>query len=703
MPHNILLIQDDAADARTVHDALMSSGDGRFAVEWVRRCSEGLVRLARATESQQASNRIAAVMLDLSLADSQGIASFDRVFAAAPKIPILVLIAADGAQIAEVAVQRGAQDFLLKARLDSYWLPKTLRNMVERAGIANALFDAKERAEVTLNSIGDAVMSTDQRCNITYLNVVAETLTGWPRAEAAGHRLEEVFHVIDADSRELAENPMALAIRENRTVGLTPNSLLVRRNGVEAAIADSAAPIHDRQGDVTGAVMVFRDVSTARAASLRMSYLALHDVLTELPNRIMLNDRLAQAIAMASRQQQKIALLFLDLDRFKHINDSLGHAVGDLLLQSVARRLVGRVRTSDTVSRQGGDEFVILLSAVAHAEDAGITAESILRVLDEPHLVDEHEIHVTGSIGIVIFPDDTTDADAMLKFADLAMYQAKSAGRNNYQFFESDLNVTALVHQSIEQGLRQALERAEFELHYQPQINFVTGAIAGVEALLRWHHPSRGLLCPADFMPVAEESGLIVPIGRWVLREACRQAKAWEDSGFSPIRMAVNVSAVELRFKLFAEGVQAVLADTGLSPRHLELELTETFLMQDSSPTVMVLQTLKGFGVQLALDDFGTGYSSLSYMRRFPIDTLKIDRSFVRDLATDADDASIVSAVINMGNSLHMLVVAEGVETAEQATMLRERACPEGQGLFLAPPVSAQGISTLRAAPTNSG
>jgi diguanylate cyclase (GGDEF)-like protein/PAS domain S-box-containing protein len=698
LPSNILLIQDDAGDARSVYDALTTSGDGRFAVEWVRRCSDGLERLARAKESQQATNVIAAVMLDLFLTDSQGIATFDRVFEAAPKVPILVLVAADRTGLAEEAVHRGAQDFLLKARLDSYWLPKTLGTMVERANIVNYLFEEKERAEVTLNSIGDAVVSTDEWGNITYLNAVAESLTGWSRAEAAGHRVEEVLQIVDADTRALVGNPMALAIRENRIVGLTPNCILVRRDGIEAAIEDSAAPIHNRQGEVTGAVMVFHDVSTARAAAVRMSFLAQHDALTDLPNRIMLNDRLGQAIIRAKRHRQKLALLFLDLDRFKHINDSLGHGVGDLLLRSVAKRLLARVRSSDTVSRQGGDEFVILLSEIAHAGDAGITAESLLRALDEPHLVENHEIHITGSIGIVTFPDDAEDADAMLKCADLAMYQAKATGRNNYQFFKPDFNITGLVNQSIEQGLRQALERSEFVLHYQPQVSFATGAIAGVEALLRWQHPLRGLLCPVDFMSVAEESGLIVPIGRWVLREACRQAKAWEDAGFAPIRMAVNVSTVELRAKLFTEGVKAALTATGLAPHHLELELTETFLTQESSPTVTVLQGLKALGVQLALNDFGAGHSSLSYMRRFPIDTLKIDRSFVRDLTTDTGDAGIVSAVINLGHSLHMLVVAEGVETAEQAAMLRAQACPEGQGFFLAAPENAAAISTLRAA-----
>jgi diguanylate cyclase (GGDEF)-like protein/PAS domain S-box-containing protein len=693
---NILLIQDDPVDAGTVRDALVSSGEGPFRVEWVRLCAEGLARLARAGKQGSDQNEgIAAVLVDLFLPDSRGIETFDKLFQAAPQIPILVLIASDDEDVAKLAVQRGAQDFLLKSRLDNYWLPKALLSMVERAANGDALFKEKERADVTLNSIGDAVMSTDEFCCVTYLNVVAENLTGWTRAEASGRPLEEIFHIVDAISREVVPNPMALAIRENKTVGLTPNCLLIRRDGVEAAIEDSAAPIHDRRGQVTGAVMVFHDVSTARALSLRMSYLAQHDSLTDLPNRILLNDRLTQAMALAHRLQQKLAVLFLDLDHFKHINDSLGHAIGDRLLTSVAKRLHDCVRSSDTVSRQGGDEFVVLLSQVMHEQDAGISAEKILLALSEPHHIDEHDIHITASIGIVTYPDDGADTETLLKNADFAMYQAKDNGRNNYQFFESTLNLNALERQAIEKGLRRAIERDELELHYQPKMNLASGTISGVEALIRWRHPQRGLLHPSQFIPVAEEFGLIVSIGRWVLREGCRQAKAWQHEDHAPIRIAINVSAVELRAKGFVEGVRAILKETGLDPGCLELELTETFLMQDSRSTSQVLESLKGMGVQLALDDFGTGYSSLSYMRRFPIDTLKIDQSFVRNLATDADDASIVSAVINMGNSLHMRVVAEGIETREQLAMLREQQCPEGQGFFFSRPMAVEKITPL--------
>jgi diguanylate cyclase (GGDEF)-like protein/PAS domain S-box-containing protein len=692
----ILLIQDDPADAAAVRQALVTSSDGPFQVEWVRLCSEGLVRLADGADPRTKHTlEFAAVLLDLFLPDSRGIDTFERIYQTAPQIPILVLISSDDEEIAKLAVQRGAQDFLLKSRLDNYWLPKALNSMVERAANGDALFREKERAEVTLNSIGDAVMSTDEWCCVTFLNAVAEKLTGWSREEAAGRALEEVFQIVDAVTREPVANPMSLAIRENRTVGLTPNCLLVRRDGIEAAIEDSAAPIHDRRGQVVGAVMVFHDVSSARALSARMSYLAQHDGLTDLPNRILLNDRLGQAMALAHRHQQKLALLYLDLDHFKHVNDSLGHAIGDRLLQSVATRLQACVRSSDTVSRQGGDEFVVLLSQVTHAHDAGISAEKMLFALHKPHSIEEHEIHISASIGIATYPDDGTEAEVLLKNADFAMYQAKDCGRDNYQYFKPDLNSTALERQAIEFALRHALQRNELVLHYQPKVNLATGVISGVEALIRWRHPLRGLLHPAQFISVAEEYGLIVPIGRWVLRESCRQAKAWQDSGLPPMQVAVNVSAVELRANNFVEGVRTILQETGLKARYLELELTETFLMQDTKSTAVVLEALKGMGVQLALDDFGTGYSSLSYMRHFPIDTLKIDQSFVRNLATDADDASIVSAVINMGSSLHMRVVAEGVETREQLTMLRERHCPEGQGFYFSYPLLAEGIPAL--------
>jgi diguanylate cyclase (GGDEF)-like protein/PAS domain S-box-containing protein len=685
MPQRMLLIQHDAAAATAVLDALSHSPDESFQVEWVRRCSEGLERL----------DGIVAILLDLYLPDSHGIETFNRLFRAARDIPILLLIDPQHEQTAKLAVQCGAQDYLLKDRLDAYLLPKTIASMIERAAYAEALFEERERAQVTLNSIGDAVVSTDVSGRVTYLNVVAEDLTGWSRREAAGHPLEDVLQIIDATTRQAMQNATMLAIRDDKTIALPPNCVLIRRDGIEAAIEDSTAPIHDRRGAVTGAVMVFHDVSMARAMTRKMTHLAQHDSLTDLPNRVLLNDRLLEAIILSRRHQRKLSVLFLDLDRFKHINDSMGHVVGDRLLQSVARRLFACVRSSDTVGRQGGDEFVVLLWEVRRAEDAAITAAKILEALRKPHLIDEHELYVTGSIGIVTYPDDGTDVETLMKKADLAMYHAKETGRDSYQFFKPEMNARAIERQSLEDSLRYAIERQELVLHYQPKVNLASGGMVGAEALIRWRHPQRGLVLPGQFVPIAEDCGLILPIGRWVLLEACRQARAWQSARLPPLCVAINVSAVELRAPGFVSGVRAILKETGLEPRYLELELTETVLIEDSRSVADVLKELKDVGVLLALDDFGTGYSSLSHLKRFPIDALKIDQSFVRDLTMDEDDAGIVTAVIGMGKSLHMQVVAEGVETQEQLEILQEHGCPQGQGYYFCRPVPAEEFGQL--------
>ena len=431
---------------------------------------------------------------------------------------------------------------------------------------------------------------------------------------------------------------------------------------------------------------------------IKMVHLAQHDALTDLPNRNLLNDRLAQAISLAQRQGKQFALMFVDMDRFKYINDSLGHGVGDQLLQVVAQRLMVCVRSSDTVCRQGGDEFLILLGDVEQAEDAALSAQKILAALTAPYLNDKTDIHITVSIGISIYPDDAQNADALIKSADTAMYHAKTVGRNNYQFFEQDMNVRAVERHFIEGGLRYALERQEFMLHYQPKINLESGTISGVEALVRWQHPQRGLVLPDDFIWIAEDCGLIVPIGTWVLHEACRQAQAWQDAGLPPVPVAVNISAVQFRHKDFLESVAAILKETGLAPHYLELELTESVLMQDADSTACVLKALKAIGVRLAIDDFGTGYSSLSYLKRFPIDTLKIDQSFLRDIThalTDSDDTAIIIAVVSMGKSLNQCVIAEGVETREQLAFLQAQGCGEGQGFYFSQPVTADEFNEL--------
>jgi len=564
-----------------------------------------------------------------------------------------------------------------------------VQDISARKSTEAALFAEQERARVTLNSIGDAVLTTDMKGNISYLNVVAEKMTGWSLEEAAGRPLAEVFHILDGTTRQPSRSPAELALTENKTVGMAAGVVLVRRDGSEVGIEDSAAPIHDHDGKAIGAVLVFHDVTASREMMEKTAHLAHYDFLTDLPNRPLLNERLAQAIALARRHRRRAAVLFLDLDRFKDINDSLGHAMGDKLLLSVAGRLLACVRVSDTVSRQGGDEFIVLLPDIDRPQDAGHFAAKILSALALPHEIDGEELHVTMSIGIALYPDDGQDVDTVIKSADTAMYHAKESGRDNYQFFAQEMNTRVVERLSIEARLRGALERREFSLHYQPKINLESGALIGTEALIRWRHPVRGTILPEQFIPIAEECGLIIPIGDWVLREACGQAKAWIDAGLEAVPVAVNISAVQLRHKDFLESVRGVLAETGLEPRWLELELTESVLMQDAESTGRTLQALKALGVQLAVDDFGTGYSSLSYLTQFPIDTLKIDQSFVHKMLLNTSDASMISTVISMGKNLNQRVIAEGVETKQQLKFLQARECSEGQGYYFSHPLNA--------------
>jgi diguanylate cyclase (GGDEF)-like protein/PAS domain S-box-containing protein len=682
----ILLIDNDSVAANTILRALAATGGVSFDVEWVRQLSEGLERL---------NNRgVAAILLALSLPDGHGIETFDKVFAAAPDIPILIL-GNDNEALAQEAVSRGAQDYLLAGHLDGYSLPRALRNAIERKAVEDALYLERERAVVTLNSIGDAVLCTNISGNITYLNLVAEAMTGWRREEAIGKPLAEVFRIIDGSTRKTARDPMEMAVEQNRTVGLTVNCVLIRRDGFESAVEDSAAPIHDRAGRVIGAVIVFHDVSAARAMSDKMAHSAEHDVVTNLPNRLLLNDRITQSIALAHRQGRPIAVIFLDLDHFKYINDSLGHAIGDALLQSISKRLLTGVRASDTVSRQGGDEFVILLSEIAFPEDAARSARKLLLSLTAPHSIGGQDLRIDASIGISVYPEDGEDAETLIKNADMAMYHAKERGRNNFQFFKPEMNLKAVERQSLEGSLRCALERDEFLLHYQPKVNLITGEITGVEALIRWQRTDRRLVPPSEFVPIAEDCGLIVQIGRWVLRETCRQAREWQEAGLPFKRVSVNVSAAEFRDKDFVEGVRTILLETGLEAQYLDLELTERVLMEDVESTGEVLRELKTMGVHLAVDDFGTGYSSLSYLQQFPIDVLKIDQSFVHRITSDSRDSAIVSSIIDMGRNLKQRVIAEGVETREQLAFLQAQHCAEGQGYLFSKPLAAAQFAQL--------
>lgn len=436
---------------------------------------------------------------------------------------------------------------------------------------------------------------------------------------------------------------------------------------------------------------IVEDITERQEAEEYIRHLALHDALTDLPNRALLQDRLRQAMSEARRKQTLVALLFLDLDRFKIVNDSLGHAVGDRLLQAVAEQLRHYVRGSDTVCRLGGDEFVVMLAAVDDASDAARVAGKLLRGLVEPLLVDGHTLNISTSIGISLYPMDGCDLDTLLQHADTALYQAKTSGRNNYQFFTEEMNVQAHERLQLEQGLRQALERDEFTLHYQPQIDCVTGRVVAIEALLRWQHPELGWVAPDRFIPIAEEIGLIVPIGEWVLRKACRDSRAWRNAGLVDCPIAVNISALQLQRTGFSARLAEIIRETGLQAGDLELELTETLLIGEANAAT--LRQLKEMGVALSIDDFGTGYSSLSYLCHFAIDKLKLDGSFLRDITTSADAATIVAAIMTIAHCLGLAFVAEGVETEQQVEFLRERDCRLMQGYHFSRPLPAEELS----------
>jgi diguanylate cyclase (GGDEF)-like protein len=435
---------------------------------------------------------------------------------------------------------------------------------------------------------------------------------------------------------------------------------------------------------------VAEDISERKRAAEQLTQLAHYDVLTSLPNRMLFFDRLKHALAEAKRNQSKAGVMFVDLDRFKHINDTLGHAAGDDLLQQVAERLKDSVRASDTVGRLGGDEFAIVLSILATARDADVPARKIMARFNEPFRLNQTELFVTASVGIALYPDDSTEQDALIKNADIAMYRAKEGGRNTYKFFSPAMNAQGGERPDMEVMLRHALEHKEFVLHYQPKIALQGNRIIGVEALIRWNSKELGLVLPTQFIPLAEETGLIAPIGAWVLKTACAQNKAWQDQGLPPLLMSVNLSPRQFQQKNLVQMIAGTLAETGLDSRSLELEIAESMIMQDPEKSSAILRQLHEIGVQLSIGDFGTGYSGFADRQRFPVRRLKIEQSLVRDITTDADDAAIVAAVIGMARSLKLEVVAEGVETSEQFAILAQLRCDEYQGCHFSKPLPAE-------------
>lgn len=521
--------------------------------------------------------------------------------------------------------------------------------------------------------------------SVTLFNSFAEELTGYAADEIIGVKWPRLLGCEGnrAQMQELFER-----LRRGQSSNNLENQWLCK-DGRKVDILWTNTPAYDSDGKVIAVISMGVDITDRKKAEVMINHMAYHDPLTDLPNRALFNDRLDLALANARRDGRKLAVMYMDLDRFKLVNDSMGHAMGDQVLIDVAKRVKGCLRQGDTVARVGGDEFILIFPTVRKNQDASKIALKIIKALKEPFEVGGQEFHLTTSIGIALYPNDGEDAETLVKNADSALYSAKEEG-NTFRHYNPQMNESVRERLDIERDLCRALEQGEFIIHYQPQVNIDSGTITGMEALLRWKHPERGLVFPGEFINIAEETGLILEIGKWVLQKACAQNKAWQDAGYPCLRVVVNLSARQFMHHNLVEIVAKVLRDTGLSPRWLELEITEGVIMKDIDYTKGIIKRLKKMGVQIAIDDFGTGYSSLNYLKLFPLDTLKIDKSFVQGILSSPEDAAIVATVIVLTQNLKLKSIAEGVETEEQLEFLRERRCCEMQGFYFSKPVPAE-------------
>jgi diguanylate cyclase (GGDEF)-like protein/PAS domain S-box-containing protein len=619
-------------------------------------------------------------------------------------VPVVVITVYEERSFRLQALEAGATDFL-QSPVDHHEFVTRARNLLklrkqqliiksratslelellnsERSREA-ALRDSREKLAQVIDTVPALVSATDRKGRCIFINAHKAALHGVDSTRVVGRNMTEIIGAEQAE-RSLALDQ--LVFRSGKPIPSFEEEK-TGRDGEVRVYLTTKSPLRDSAGKVVNVLTSSLDITDRKRAESHLMHLAHHDPLTDLPNRVLLQDRLRRELARTRRGDRPFALHLLDLDHFKGINDALGHQIGDQLLKTVAERLCGAVRDSDTVARLGGDEFAVLQTHVMRPSEATDLAMRIIEIINEPFVFNGQEITTSTSIGITMHPSDGSDVDVLLKNADVAMYQAKAAGRNGFRLFAADMNAHAHDRIVLESDLRRALQRDEFLLYYQPQIDLSTGHIVGAEALLRWQHPESGMVMPGDFLPLAEENGLILPMNEWVLREACTQAAAWARSGLPPLRVAVNLSPVQFRKQDVRQLVLDVLQSTKLDPSLLELELTESILMHNTAAVAKDLLKLKEVGVAFSIDDFGTGYSSLSYIKSFPVDRLKIDQCFIRNLENNPSDAAIVRAIISLGHSLDLQVTAEGVETAEQANILRAEGCDEVQGYHFSRPV----------------
>ncbi|HEX8949947.1 MAG TPA: EAL domain-containing protein [Dissulfurispiraceae bacterium] len=680
----ILLIEDNKGDVGLIKEMMRDFAADHTLIT-ADRLSSGLELLER--------EACDLVLLDLGLPDSSGIDTLRAVRNKGPELPIIVLTGFSDEELATRAIGLGAQDYLIKGQINGDLLLRSIRYAIERKGTEGALRESETRLRGIASTALDAVILIDSDGNVSFWNDAATRMFGYTREEMTGKYLHSYIMPERHTDRFKRGFEAFRLTGEGPFIGKVYETDARRKDGTEFPVELSLAALQLK--GKWNAVGIVRDITERKRMEEEIRHLAHHDELTGLPNKRLFMEVVKFELAQAQRNERKLAILFLDLDRFKEVNDTLGHGAGDSLLKEVAGRLKASVRKSDTVARIGGDEFNILLSDISRVEDITTIARKVMSAFQRPFLAAGHEFHVTTSIGISIYPDDSEEIETLFRYADIAMYHAKERGRNSHQFYNSEINIRSVERMKFESYLRRTIEREELSVYYQPQVDIKSGHIVCAEALVRWRHPKLGLLPSKLFIPAAEKTGFITTIDEWVMRTACAQFKEWQEAGHPSLCVTVNLSARGFQNPDLVATIARILEETGLPPYCLDIEITESTAMYDIDRTITQLNELTAMGVRISIDDFGTGYSSLSYLKRLPIQRLKIDRSFVKDITTDPDDRAIIKAVTAMAHNMKMTVVAEGVETREQLNFLHETQCDEAQGYFYSKPLPPEEFSDL--------
>jgi len=663
---HILLIEDNPGDVRLIEE-MMGRAEIEYSIRHAGTLSDGLEKLRKQTFD--------VILLDMNLPDSSGLASVPEIKKVAPKMPIVMLTGLDDEDTAMSALQLGVQDYLLKDRIDRTLLIRALRYSMERKRILDALTESEEKYKDLVDNALVGVYKSNIKGEILYVNdALGRMLEYESPGELIAARAFSIYR-----TREERKNLIGVLEKTGKVDNYEFEA--VTKSGKTRNLLLSAT----LSGDILSGMII--DISERKRMEETIKRQANHDALTGLPNRLLFSEYLGHALSQAGRDRHMVGVLYLDLDNFKEINDSLGHAAGDQMLQAVSRRLKTCLRESDTIARIGGDEYNILLPHATNENDVVTIAGKLISAFRKPFMIDSHALHTSTSIGISLYPHDGGDAETLMKNADAAMYDAKKQGRNNYRFYSPAMNARTLERMKLANRLRGAIESGELVVHYQPQVSLDTGQVNCAEALVRWRHPEKGLLYPVQFIPLAEETGFITHIDEWVLRSACAQNKAWQEAGCAPACVMVNLSSRHLQQPELSDTISRILQETGLDPRFLGIEISERTIMQEIEMTIPSLVRLADTGVRFCIDDFGVGYSALNYLKKLPVRVLKIDRSFISGMASDPDYKTIINAVINLAHSLNLTVVAEGVENENQLAFLQMVSCDEAQGYHFSKPL----------------